>query len=582
VVLDLNKFVNMSGPFFKRSVAMPFFLAALLIFLSSFGGLAPSSLALETNYQNPVTAAPPLSVPNTPSCTETLISNYAFGSSGYDNPAVGTYTPPSGCTPPWSMIVLTFSGNVAGRQFDRETEMWLGGAMIYMGTTPEPTQQGISWKVQKDVSEYYTLFTQPEPYVIRLPNFVGVSGGVAYTGVEYITVTLTFYETSSQYPEAAHPDAVIGISNNNWIFDGGRTPVSASPVTLPRNIDSLYLELWAKGNSCDEFWYASQPDAYASANGLCGGGAFREIQVSIDGKLAGVVWPFPYIFTGGINPLLWRPIPAVGAFNEAPYVLDLTPFVGMLTDGKPHTISFTVVNNGFYWQLGGNLLVHEDPSLKVTTGALTVYNIAPEATQSVSSNVHSTSASFDFTASRTSEISGYVITSQGKVTTTITQAMSFTNDQVLNLINFLENLKGTEDITTATTVSGPSGTTTMTVTDSYPISMSSAFIIPVALFTSPNPNLELLRFNLPATVTETFDRVVTVSTDGTVIFSSSLSDTTSGQGVLAESLTNGNVLVASGQDSEHYIYSDSTGACYNHYIAAAQGFVNTDHISPNC
>jgi hypothetical protein len=572
----------MKSFFSKKSIMISALLAALLILFSSLAGIVLTSSAVETNYQNPVTAAPPLSVPNTTSCTETLISNYAFGPSGYDNPATGTYTPPSGCSAPWSMVVLTFSGNVAGRQFDRETEMWLGGAMIYMGTTPEPTQQGISWSLQKDVSEYYALFTQSEPYVIHLPNFVGVSGGVAYTGVEYITVTLTFYETSSQYPVAAHPDAVVGFSNNNWIFDGGRTAVSASPVTLPTNIDSLYLELWAKGNSCDEFWYASQPDAYASANGLCGGGAFREIQVSIDGKLAGVVWPFPYIFTGGINPLLWRPIPAVGAFNEAPYVLDLTPFVGMLTDGEPHTISFTVVNNGYYWQLGGNLLVYEDPILKVTTGALTVDDIAPEATQGVSANIHSTSATFDFTASRTSVISGYVVTSQGTVTTTITQTMSFTNDQVLNLVNFLENLKGTEAITTATTVSSTSGTTTTTVADSYPISMSSAFIIPVALFTSPNPNPEVLRFMLPATVTESFDRVLTVSTGGTIVFSSSLSDTSSGQGVLSESLTNGKVLVASGQDSEHYVYSDSTGACYNHYIAAAQGYVTADHISPNC
>ncbi|MDH2900732.1 MAG: peptide-N4-asparagine amidase A, partial [archaeon] len=129
----------MKSLFSKKSIMIPALLAALLILFSSLAGLVLTSSAVETNYQNPVTAAPPLSVPNTTSCTETLISNYAFGSSGYDNPATGTYTPPSGCSAPWSMVVLTFSGNVAGRQFDRETEMWLGGAMIYMGTTPEPT-----------------------------------------------------------------------------------------------------------------------------------------------------------------------------------------------------------------------------------------------------------------------------------------------------------------------------------------------------------------------------------------------------------------------------------------------------------
>lgn len=85
-------------------------------------------------------------------------------------------------------------------------------------------------------------------------------------------------------------------------------------------------------------------------------------------------------------------------------MLDLTPFAGMLTDGKPHTISFTVVNNGLYWQLGGNLLVYQDPSLSVTTGALTTDTLGPQATQSVSENIHSSSATFDFVASRTSDL----------------------------------------------------------------------------------------------------------------------------------------------------------------------------------
>lgn len=35
---------------------------------------------------------------------------------------------------------------------------------------------------------------------------------------------------------------------------------------------------------------------------LYGYSPFREIQLFVDGMLAGVAWPFPVIFTGGVVP----------------------------------------------------------------------------------------------------------------------------------------------------------------------------------------------------------------------------------------------------------------------------------------
>src|SRR2546422_2627553 len=326
-------------------------LLVLAVGLLVVAGTSAPPAALETNYQNPVTAAPPIARPDTASCTVTPAGNPAFGPSRHDVPPTGPYIPPGACAPPWSMVVLDWTGNVKGRQFDREAEIWIGTTMVYMGTTPEPTPAGITWHVEKVLSEYIPTLLESQPYAIHLPNVVNN----VYTGVIYITATLTFYETSARWPAAGHPDAIVGLMNN-WLFVPGRVAVAAPSVNLPLNPVRVYLEVWAKGNSCDEFWYASEPDAYASANGLCGGGAFREIQVFLDGRLAGVVWPFPYIFTGGVNPWLWRPIPAVDGFDEPPYLVDLTPFAGLLSDGAPHDISFLVVNNGFYWQLGGNVL----------------------------------------------------------------------------------------------------------------------------------------------------------------------------------------------------------------------------------
>jgi hypothetical protein len=552
----------------------------LLLVIVSATILAPHpASAIETNYQNPVTAAPAIARPSTASCTFILAQNQSFpvpGGNGYDTPFTGSYTPPSSCPGPWSMVVLDFNGNVRGRQFDREAAVWIGNVMVYMGTTPEPTPAGIAWHAERDLSEYTSTLMQPQPYSIQVPNLVNSR----FTGVIYVTATLTFYQVGPGFPAASHPDLVTPLSGK-WLFLSGRTPVAAPPVLLPTNPTSLYLEMWAKGSSCDEFWYASQPDAYANANGLCGGGAFREVKVLLDGTLVGVVWPFPYVFTGGINPYLWRPIPAVDAFSEPPYMANLTPFIGMLTDGKPHTLSFQVANNGFYWQIDGNLLINQDPSLATTGGKLTTYQVASDADQTVAQTVNTNSALFGFTASRSLTISGTVDTSKGPVTTTIHQDFGFTNNQVLDLINFLENLKGTETITTTTTTVDSQGTTTTIIADSYPIAMTSMFMIPGALASS-NADPSTLKFILPATVDQSFIRTASINLNGATAFSNSLSDSVQSEAILVRSLTTGINAVAGGQDSEHYILSDSAGACFNHRITAAQGFVTSDTLIPNC
>ena len=56
----------------------------------------------------------------------------------------------------------------------------------------------------------------------------------------------------------------------------------------------------------DEFWYSTPLDSYIEDNNMttpCGNGAFREVVSFIDGIVVGVVWPFPVVFIGGINPL---------------------------------------------------------------------------------------------------------------------------------------------------------------------------------------------------------------------------------------------------------------------------------------
>jgi len=105
-------------------------------------------------------------------------------------------------------------------------------------------------------------------------------------------------------------------------------------VTLPRNTVEIYAELYASGNGEEEFWvrcglfqaikarllisyspkYFNTADEYLSylpPDTTYGGGPFREVRLLVDGQVAGVAFPYAVIFTGGINPSLWRYDPVI-------------------------------------------------------------------------------------------------------------------------------------------------------------------------------------------------------------------------------------------------------------------------------
>jgi hypothetical protein len=522
----------------------------------------------EVGYQDPLTAAPPIVRPPTSSCTVTVMQDFAFNSSIGQGVFNGTLTPPAGCPGPWSKVVLDFTGKVAGRQFDRLMNVWVGGAQVFQSSTPEPDPDGITWHVEHDATRYSSLFAQAEPIKVELQNYVvGI-----YTGVIYGTLKVTYYAATAAYPAPEHADQVVGFPTADSAYFYGPSDVRTTSVTLPSNLTRAYLELYLKGNSCDEFWFGSQPDDYAGPNGLCGGGAFREVQVSIDGQLAGIAWPYPFIFTGGVNPWLWRPIPAVNAFDMPPQIVDLTPYVGVLNDGQPHTISLRVAHDGNYWGIGSNLLLYRDPVLAQTSGALTSRSISPDAGETYGENTGANGGVFTTGASRHLTASGYVDTSAGRITTTVEQTFDFANKQELNLTNFLENVTHDETIDTVTTTTAPGATTVRRVSESYPIRMRSLFQIP--------EQGQKDFFNLPAGVEQSLQRQTTITVNGSQTFSSRLDDTVNASGLLSR--TNGVTTLSVGRDSEEYIASDSTGACYHHKLVAAQGWVKTDQLLPSC
>lgn len=98
--------------------------------------------------------------------------------------------------------------------------------------------------------------------------------------------------------------------------------------------------------------------------------------------LAGVAWPFPVIFTGGVVPGLWRPIVGIDAFDLKEDEIDITPWLPLLCDGKAHDFEIQVsglnnTSNGTatlsqttdsYWWLTGKVFIWLDADGHITTG----------------------------------------------------------------------------------------------------------------------------------------------------------------------------------------------------------------------
>ena len=167
-------------------------------------------------------------------------------------------------------------------------------------------------------------------------------------------------------------------------------------LTLPRrNLRLAHVDVYASGHGCEEFWctpvepplhshsslvsrrgvllhcslrYTNVPDEdFEADSGACAGGTYREVQLYVDGLLAGALYPFPTIYTGGVCPLLWRPLTGIYSFNVPPYRFDITPFLGLLNDGQPHEIAAKVFGQGDTgtWFLDMVLVGSHDSWLKV-------------------------------------------------------------------------------------------------------------------------------------------------------------------------------------------------------------------------
>ena len=392
--------------------------------------------------------ARPIEHPKTKPCSHHIL-HHDFGYTYGQPPVLATYTPPSHCPfNTFSQIVLEWKATCKGRQFDRIFGVWLGGVELLRSCTAEPRATGIVWSVEKDITRYHSLLLSPQNQTFAV--FLGNIVDKTYTGVYLVDVTMHFFPLgyvdgssskvgASAFGGGVHADLVLPISRNLPLNDGlwfaiqNSSDEGLKEFRVPQNAYRAVLEVYVSFHERDEFWYSNPPDEYLIANNLSdvpGGGSFREVVVSLDGNVVGAVWPFSVIYTGGVNPLLWRPITGIGSFDLPSYDMEVTPLLGTLLDGKSHSVGFSVSNAMNVWFVDANLHIWLDGKSSRTEGGV-VDLVAKPLVESLVSDFEGLNGKFWTSARRSILSAGWVRSSYGNVTTSFVQDFVFNNSMVM-------------------------------------------------------------------------------------------------------------------------------------------------------
>ncbi|KAA0066768.1 peptide-N4-(N-acetyl-beta-glucosaminyl)asparagine amidase A [Cucumis melo var. makuwa] len=387
----------------------------------------------------------PIVTPKAKPCS-LLVLHHDFAYTYGKPPVLADYTPPSHCSfTKFSKIVLEWKATCRGRQFDRIFGVWLGGVEILRSCTAEPRATGIVWTVQKDITRYNSLLSKNQTLAVYLGNLVDKT----YTGIYNVKIHIHFYpeeegfggngvyseKLGSAYDSDSRADLILPISRNLPLNDGlwfevqNSTDVQLKEFEIPQNVYRALLEVYVSFHENDEFWYSNLPNDYIVANNLTdtpGNGPFREVLVDLDGDIVAAVWPFTVIYTGGVNPLLWRPISGIGSFNLPSYDIELTPFLGNLLDGKGHSFGFRVTHALNVWFINANLHLWLDDN-SVKTEAKLLNHIVSSPSMSQDLNFTGADGTFLTKVTRSVSSAGWVKSSFGTITTLSNQDLSYSN-----------------------------------------------------------------------------------------------------------------------------------------------------------
>lgn len=511
-----------------------------------------------TDWDDPRTAAPAVEKPAVPSCTVKIVDE------PFDDftPYTSTYTPPSDCPGPWNKVVLRMEGAVQGVQYDRLGHLEVGGVAIFKTSTPEPSRDGITWAVEKDVTEYAPLLSKPQSVWMLIGNVVNET----YTGVLNVQVYLTFYPAQGTYKPAETASDVLPLSNPHR--EGSAL---IGEVTLPKNTERLVAEVYATGSGggCEEFWYITVPTSVPYSC-PADDGPYREVQIEVDGRVAGIAMPFPHVYTGGwSNPFLWYVLPAPRAFNIRPIRYDLTPFVGLVNDGQPHQIRVSVLGvpeGRPGWDLPTNVFVWKAASNARVLGGLLTHEVGPVANSSTPTLVDGWHQ-LDTQGSHRLRVSGWTQSAKGRLVTSVEQTVSN-----VSMHRWVGDEENPDELTASW--SDSSSVTEYLVGGTLTVRRSEKrFVLDGRIGVTPENRLSTV-----ITVNDSED--ARTLKGGYVQAQRKFSDVYTGQAAYNLGVPRAQ-RNAVGTSTHHYQLTGLGGACYDHSISTLNGYVTADVQSCN-
>lgn len=461
----------------------------------------------------------------------------------------------------------------------------MSGVELFRSCTAEPRATGIIWSVEKDITRYYSLLMNNQTLAVYLGNVVDST----YTGVYHVNITFHFYPAEDEkdvnlyaggrnlgtgYDSKA--DLIVPISRNLPLNDGlwfeieNATDIQSKEVRIPRNAYRAVLEVYVSFHENDEFWYSNLPNDYIRANNLSGtpgNGPFREVLVSVDGVVVGAIWPFTVIYTGGINPLLWRPITGIGSFDLPSYDIEITPFLEKILDGKMHLFGFFVTKALNVWYVDANLHLWLDSESTTTEGKLLMLN-NPSPNVSVKSDFKGLDGTFFTAVSRSVSSSGWVKSSHGKVVTNWNQEFNYRNTMVMGNDGNLQIVDQLIDFNDSMSAKFPSSSVySAEVLRRFPLYLYSNYA-------SQGNGTYLSIANLSLGFNEKKFRDV-----GSGLWKSSLKSKQEGEGIMV--VKNNLVVSGVGSTQEAYNY-DSNEFCYFRNVSSSNYTILSDKAGNTC